>query len=215
MIRAKFRSSGQLNKKPGVPVLHMGLGETVLQETSARAPLGIGDDPTQEHSSMSRKRPAPGASPVLNQQQQPFIRNAETPSLSDEQLLNWPLSTTETPPVRPSSGDATDLKYSSYDSDPGGYAPTITRELQHQDSGESSSQLVLREAAQYLSARTQHLAQPSDDKRSSSSIDPSVQHSGQVGSPDDTNLDQKAAHARKEAQQRRKQLSPFVQKLSR
>lgn len=153
----------------------------------------------------SRKRPAPGASPVVQQQAQPSSHySLNPPSMSSEHVLQW----------GPDNGiNGT----SSYPDPSGSFNPNIYNTFAQAQvrPSEPSNQLTRRPASQRI------LTRGSPFNNSESETWPGFAN-GALQPPreegwikDDDNLEQKAMTAKREAQTRRKLIPPFVQKLSR
>jgi len=145
----------------------------------------------------SRKRPAPGADPVPYSQMQksaPTYHDGLGPQLSNDQFLQW---------------GQTGQPAGSYDDN--SYAMNSNTYPQHNPQSQVSSSLTRRPIPQ-LTTR----ARMTDD--SNQWADNS---NGAVGAQDPewgddiTELEAKAQVAKKEAQTKRKQIPPFVQKLNR
>ncbi|KAL8951782.1 MAG: hypothetical protein Q9222_002273 [Ikaeria aurantiellina] len=147
---------------------------------------------------VSRKRPAPGSSPVLKQSQNPTGYLAPSALMGSEQLPQWD-------PQNNTSNVA------SFSNPSGNYSPSNFSPIPHQQP--ISTQLTRRPQGQRISERT---PQPNG----TAGIWPSLPDNGLTqtnevawgNSVDD--LDQKAIVAKKDAQAKRKQIPPFVQKLS-
>ncbi|OJD12256.1 hypothetical protein AJ78_07114 [Emergomyces pasteurianus Ep9510] len=142
---------------------------------------------------VSRKRPAPGASPTSQQQIVPA-----DPQLSNDQFLQWggqpgPIHS-ESPAVLPGS--------SQYPSVP---HPADVNSMQ------ASNQLTRRPDHQLVSRARLH------DPNLISLMDPSRSRTDDRGDPTvaetEAELEQRALLAKKDAQAKRKQIPPFVQKL--
>lgn len=147
-------------------------------------------------------RPAPGASPTLHQQIQPLNSYAAAaPQLSNDQFLQWGQN--------PQSNDA-----QSYP-DPSLYnsaAYAVNQDVAQ--NAPQSNQLTRRPMNQLVSRGKGY-----NDASGLQRADPNTSANDQGGSggwdENEGNLEQKAMAAKKDAQAKRKQIPPFVQKLSR
>jgi heat shock transcription factor len=143
----------------------------------------------------SRKRRAPGASP-----QAPMQTYQQDTSLPTDQYINWT-----------DSNLGTDLNAFNdptlYDYGNGamsGHNRVVSLEGLDDGTDMNSGQLVRRNQNQELASRRgQWDGFPSPTQQQWEAVD------------DDEELEQKAAIAKKDAQSKRKQIPPFVQKLSR
>lgn len=150
---------------------------------------------------VSRKRPAPGASPIVHQQMQ-SLANFPSPApqqLSNDQFLQWG----QNPPPNQNQ-QYPDID--SYNAAIPGANPAATQPTSNQLARRSANHLVSR-IPQYGDSSP---AQVPD------------QSGGAVGDQDasrpqttEADLEQRAQIAKKEAQAKRKQIPPFVQKLRR
>ncbi|KAI4169294.1 MAG: hypothetical protein LQ343_005792 [Gyalolechia ehrenbergii] len=149
----------------------------------------------------SRKRPAPGASPIV-QQPQPPVDGPLSAQMASPQNLQW--NTAKQPPTAsPSYPPPPPYNFS--------HLPQSTTQQQQL----SSNQLTQTPPAQ-------DLAQPQNAPYSNGNTEawPSFSENGtqQLSEPiwgnNGDELDQKALIAKKDAQVKRKQIPPFVQKLS-
>lgn len=161
----------------------------------------------------SRKRPAPGASPVpfQQQQQQPLLNDAS--HLTDEQFLNWE------PPLKAVSTNAY--------SDPSLYSPQLfnasfTSSVPQVDGGQLapapspiSNQLVRRNINQQVAPRQQWLAVNNNDDVWADFGSALGAQTGVDQSEQEEELDQRAAAVKRQALAERKQIPPFILKLSR
>lgn len=149
---------------------------------------------------MTRKRPAPGASPAVHPQMASIsgYSSNQGPQLSNDQFLQWGQNTSPTavnPAVFPDINSYNAGYVSSQD---GSATPT-------------STQLARRSMSQIVS-RTRSYDQPQS---------PLMDHNGsnvsETGGWGESlaELQQRALIAKREAQAKRKQIPPFVQKLSR
>jgi heat shock transcription factor len=143
----------------------------------------------------SRKRRAPGASPQAPiQTYQP-----DTTSLPSDQYMNW---TDNAVPVDMNFNDPALYDYGS--GTMGGHNRVVSLEGMDESPGVNSGQLIRRNQNQQLASRRgQWDGYPSPTQQQWEAVD------------DDEELEQKAAIAKKDAQTKRKQIPPFVQKLSR
>ncbi|KAJ9302794.1 hypothetical protein DTO271G3_168 [Paecilomyces variotii] len=148
---------------------------------------------------MTRKRPAPGASPAMHPQMASISSYSpnQGPQLSNDQFLQWGQNTSPTavnPAVFPDMNSYNASYVSSQDSSA---TPT-------------STQLARRPMSQIVS-RTRSYDQPQS---------PLIDHNGsnvsETGGWGESlpELQQRALIAKREAQAKRKQIPPFVQKLS-
>ncbi|KAL3458944.1 hypothetical protein BJX64DRAFT_209630 [Aspergillus heterothallicus] len=152
---------------------------------------------------VNRKRPAPGTSPVVHPQlgQLPNYPPSSGSPLSNEQFLQWgqnPPSSAVAVPSFPS--------LNSYNTSAGQAAPT-------QDIASAptaSNQIARRQPANQLVNRNRTYEQPS------ASFPDQDAGSGESGGWSESleELYQRANAAKREAQAKRKQIPPFVQKLS-
>ncbi|EEH38737.2 heat shock transcription factor [Paracoccidioides lutzii Pb01] len=144
---------------------------------------------------VSRKRPAPGTSPIIRQQ----IAPAADTQLSNDQFLQWGLSV----PAHPDSSSAPLDGSPQYPVAP---HPVDVDPMQH------SNQLTRRTGHQLIS-RTRL-----QDQNMTPLIDQGRLISDDRGDPTlaetEAELEQRALMAKKDAQAKRKQIPPFVQKLS-
>lgn len=156
---------------------------------------------------LSRKRPAPESPPMPYQQPTAQSMNgygpAVGPQLSDDQFLQW--GQTAQPP-------------SQYN-DPAAYQ---SMNLMQPSTAQSSSQLTRRpgnqiatRAKQSESVHNMWLDGAGGAAVGGSNGNTTQQQVDSAWSDDLDELDRKAAVAKKEAQSKRKQIPPFVQKLSR
>lgn len=147
---------------------------------------------------MSRKRPAPGTSPAVHPQlgQLPNYNQAAGSSLSNDQFLQWGQN--------PSS-NAPSLDTSSYNTG------AILPQPHDIPSGAlTSNQVARRPPTNQTVSRHRNYEQPS------ASIPEQANGPGESGwSESLEELYKRALVAKREAQAKRKQIPPFVQKLSR
>jgi heat shock transcription factor len=151
-----------------------------------------------QNTSPNRKRPAPGASPMMQQpiQQNPY----QYPMPDNNDFTNFDFS-------NPLPGDQTFSQPSAFDSNDFSYnlnaaqPPTYGGNLNAQP----STELVRR-------ARNQQLAPQNGQQELWNGVN---NMTGQYDDEDEAELERKVADAKKDAQGKRKQIPPFVQKLSR
>jgi len=151
----------------------------------------------------SRKRPAPGTSPVVpNQMQVPMDYTASPPQPPSDQFLNWgaDLSTNGLP---------------GYPEPSANFSPVIYNTMTPQGiSSEGSNQVARRPAGQHMVARGPYNV--GGNEVWNGAMDSSTQQPAEEAwNNDDAALAQKALIAKREAQAKRKSIPPFVQKLSR
>lgn len=170
-----------------------------------------------------RKRPAPGASPMTSQSAQPsqqmssglnFPQQSQGPTgLDDDSAFDWSNPNTYTDPSAATGGFDSSL-YGSMNGLPQPANPNGSGSVGFAQ-GAPSNQLVRRNANTQLAPRNHGglSAEPWDFGGTGAGM----QTPGATweNSDDDEDLDQKALAAKKEAQAKRKQIPPFVQKLSR
>jgi heat shock transcription factor len=143
----------------------------------------------------SRKRRAPGASP-----QAPIQTYQQDTSLPTDQYMNWTDNTIGSD--MNAFNDPTLYDYGS--SSMGGHNRVVSLEGMDDSTEMNSGQLIRRNQNQQLASRRgQWDGYPSPTQQQWETVD------------DDEELEQKAAIAKKDAQTKRKQIPPFVQKLSR
>jgi heat shock transcription factor len=143
----------------------------------------------------SRKRRAPGASP-----QAPMQTYQQDTSLPADQYMNWNDSNVGTD--MNVFNDPTLYDYTN--SAMGGHNRVVSLEGVDDGTDMNSGQLIRRNQNQQLASRRgQWDGYPSPTQQQWETVD------------DDEELEQKAAIAKKDAQTKRKQIPPFVQKLSR
>ncbi|KAL4805025.1 hypothetical protein BDV18DRAFT_23942 [Aspergillus unguis] len=147
---------------------------------------------------MSRKRPAPGTSPVVHTQlgQLPNYTQASGSPLSNDQFLQW-------------GQNSTSNALSSFD--PNSYNTGAGLPQPHDISGGavSANQIARRQPANQMVNRSRNYEQPS------ASLPEQGNAPGESGwSESLEELYKRALTAKREAQAKRKQIPPFVQKLS-
>lgn len=153
----------------------------------------------------SRKRPAPGSSPLVPQQHPNPPTNINTSALqmSADQNLQWhqpDLNSTTTNYPEPSRAFGSNI----YD----------TNNQQTGSPHMASNQVARRTANQHLVSRGTYNG-GGDDSWPLLSEDALQQTQDSAWRNPSDNLEQKAQVARRDAQSKRKQIPPFVQKLSR
>jgi heat shock transcription factor len=145
----------------------------------------------------SRKRRAPGASPQAPMQ---TTYQQDTTVPTSDQYMNWPDTTMSTD--MSAFNDPTLYDYSNTAMP--GHNRVVSLDGLNDDTEMNSGQLVRRNQNQQLASRRgQWDGFPSPTQQQWETVD------------DDEELEQKAAVAKKDAQAKRKQIPPFVQKLSR
>lgn len=167
----------------------------------------------------SRKRPAPGTSPGVHQQIG-SIPNYTNPGaqLSNDQFLQWgqdPAATAVNPPPSSYPADVNSFHQPQYTTTPTTTTTTTaTTTTTGQDvsvAGASpNNQVARRQPMNQLVSRNRGYEQPS--------APPSLldhNNSGDGWGESLAELEQRALIAKREAQAKRKQIPPFVQKLSR
>jgi heat shock transcription factor, other eukaryote len=160
----------------------------------------------------SRKRAAPGASPIVQQPEQQQYVAAQPNQPSDEaydSFIDW------ADPIFSLQGSSSVVNQPSYN--PGAYpnagfngdinASNIAPSMPLQTS-QSAGQLVRRNA-------NQQLARQERGQWEMGGVGAQSQPATWEAEEDDTELEQQALEAKKDAQSKRKQIPPFVQKLSR
>lgn len=154
-----------------------------------------------QNAANTRKRPAPGASPMVQQpamqQQQPY-HYQQLPDNTDFSNFDFsnPLPTDQTY-SDPSAFETNNFSYGLNTSQPPTYGSNLAPV--------PSTELVRR-------TRNQQLAPQNGQQEQWNGYG---NMSGQVDDEDEQDLDMKVALAKKDAQGKRKQIPPFVQKLSR
>jgi heat shock transcription factor len=157
--------------------------------------------PAMASQGVSRKRPAPGTSPLVHQQMQsmPNFPTPPTQQLSNDQFLQWG----QNPPPN-ANQQYPDLD--SYNNAIHGANPASAHPASNQLARRSTNHLVSR-MPQYEDSNQVHLP----DQSGGSAGD----QDGSRLRPSEADLEQKAQIAKKDAQAKRKQIPPFVQKLRR
>lgn len=154
----------------------------------------------------SRKRPAPGASPLIQQQQPaPISINAASSHMSTDQYLQWhqqnvPNDTPTYPD--PAANYNSNLYHGMNQSQSTPTPSSVSKQLARRP---GNQQMVPR--ATYNNVGNDAWPVISDDSL------PQPSEQSWLNTNDD--LEQKAQVARRETQAKRKQIPPFVQKLSR
>ncbi|GAD92100.1 heat shock transcription factor [Paecilomyces variotii No. 5] len=147
---------------------------------------------------VSRKRPAPGASPAMHPSMAPISNYSpnQGPQLSNDQFLQWGQSASPTA-VNPSV-------FPDMNSYNAGY-------LSPQDGAATPTTQLTRRPMSQIVSRTR-----SYDQSQSPMIDHNGNHVTDAGGWGESlpELQQRALIAKREAQAKRKQIPPFVQKLS-
>jgi heat shock transcription factor, other eukaryote len=163
----------------------------------------------------SRKRRAPGASPQIQQQQQSALQPnvyppaQEATNMSTDQYLNWDDAAIMNN-VPSAYSDPSLYDSNMYTTNTNGSIPQVSGANLPTDSATYSGQLVKRNTNQQLAARGR-----SPWETFNGDSGGGQQAGGWENTDDDEELEQKAMLARKDAQSKRKQIPPFVQKLSR
>lgn len=161
---------------------------------------------------MSRKRAAPGAEPTIPQQSpMQGLMDYDTANLGNDQLFNW-----SDPNVMNNMSTAFPDN-STYD--PNLYT-TFNGSAQQQNaqggnSNQTSNQLVRRNTNHQLAARNGQQVQDPWEQDFAMTAGQGQQPGWENADDDEEELEQKALIAKREAQAKRKQIPPFVQKLSR
>ncbi|KAL9025931.1 MAG: hypothetical protein Q9196_005324 [Gyalolechia fulgens] len=148
----------------------------------------------------SRKRPAPGASPIVQQSQPPVDRPLAA-QMAFPQNLQW------------DTANQASTASSAYPTPPNNFSHFPQSPTQQQQP--SSNQLTRRPPAQDL-AQPQNAPYPNGNSETwpSFSENGTQQLSEPIWGSNVDELDQKAVLAKMDAQAKRKQIPPFVQKLS-
>lgn len=153
----------------------------------------------------SRKRPAPGTSPVAKQQAPPSSHySMNSPAVSNEQAIQW-------------GADNGTSGTSTYPDPSGSFNPNIYNTFAQAQvrPSEPSNQLTRRPASQRVITRGSPFTNGESETwpgYTNGALQPPREENWVK---DDDNLEQKAMAAKREAQTRRKLIPPFVQKLSR
>lgn len=161
----------------------------------------------------SRKRRAPGASPQIQQHQSALQPNVYPPAqeatnMSTDQYLNWDDAAIMNN-VPSAYSDPSLYDSNMYTTNTNGSIPQVSGANLPTDSATYSGQLVKRNTNQQLAARGR-----SPWETFNGDSGGGQQAGGWENTDDDEELEQKAMLARKDAQSKRKQIPPFVQKLS-
>jgi heat shock transcription factor len=142
----------------------------------------------------ARKRRAPGASP---QAQMPTYQ--QDTNMTTDQYMNW-----TDPSVGADIQSFNDPTLYDYGNGMGGHNRVVSLDAADEDADMNQGQLVRRNPNQQLAPRRgQWDGYPSPTQQQWETMD------------DEDELEQKVAIAKKDAQSKRKQIPPFVQKLSR
>ncbi|KAI9710457.1 MAG: hypothetical protein M1812_007425 [Candelaria pacifica] len=175
--------------------------------------------PTQTN---SRKRAAPGASPIVQQptQQQPtrqYPNNPGTPQLTDDQFLSWGQTQSHGLPAYPDP--TTSYNPNIYGAMSSG-SPSLAQNsvALPQATSAISNQLTRRPANQYLVARGR-LPSNSNNNNNNNAWpnlgDGALQQvDGWENEDDDDEMERRAVTAKRDAEAKHKNIPPFVQKLS-
>ncbi|KAL1953044.1 hypothetical protein VTO42DRAFT_3737 [Malbranchea cinnamomea] len=145
----------------------------------------------------SRKRPAPGTSPLVHQQMQPVPNFPPSDSqLSNDQFLQW--------------GQNVPPNINTVDPNAGHYQPVAhPAGMQNMQSMQPSNQLTRRGGNTQLVSRPSMMGGMEHTSTAMRASEP-IEGLGET----EEELYQRALAAKKEAQAKRKQIPPFVQKLS-
>lgn len=153
----------------------------------------------------SRKRPAPGASPIMQQHQAAPVKNIknDSPMMSSDPYLLW---------QQQNLTNAT----TNYPDPTGNFSSNLYNDMSQPKplSTTTSNQLTRRPVDQQLVSRTVYNSSGNDNW-------PIIPEDGlhqpqeQAWPINNDDLEQRAQTARRETQAKRKQIPPFVQKLSR
>lgn len=157
----------------------------------------------------SRRRPALDSPRVPLPHQQPKARPEKTTQLPDDQLSAWPISLNS-----PGPNNTADSPYYSGNLSAGNFPTTVPQVSADGDPLTptiTSNQLVRRNANQQLAAREQwSILSNNDDIWGDFGTALGVEHDEQ-----EEELDQRAAATKRQALAERKQIPPFILKLSR
>lgn len=152
----------------------------------------------------TRKRPAPGASPLIQEQSQNAMNfPSKSPQLSNDQIFRWGHNP---------QGNET----SAYPDPAATYTPSIYGGLS-QPQGvpvSQSNQIARRPPSQQLVTRGRTINDTGSDQWLGLG-DVTTPSSTDGWANSDEDLEQKALIAKRDAQAKRKPIPPFVQKLSR
>lgn len=157
---------------------------------------------------MSRKRPAPGTSPAAHQQLGTLTNYAPNPApgpqLSNDQFLQWGQN--------PSTNNMVDQPSTYPDAanyNPAAFASNQELSASPTATSAASSQLARRQTPNQLVSRNRGYEQPPTTTDNNG-------HPGEAGWGESLEeLYRRASIAKRDAQAKRKQIPPFVQKLSR
>lgn len=150
---------------------------------------------------VSRKRPAPGASPIAHQQMQslPNFPGAPPQQLSNDQFLQWG----QNPPPNQNQ-QYPDIE--AYNTAAHGANPPPTHPTSNQ---------LARRSASHLAGRLPQYGDPNPAQAPEQSGGNAGEKDASRPRTNEADLEQRAQIAKKEAQVKRKQIPPFVQKLRR
>lgn len=152
----------------------------------------------------SRKRPAPGSSPLVQQQQPTLATNLNTSALqmSADQNLQW------------HQAGLANTATTGYPDQSSNFATNMYNGSMQQDTSKTASNQVARRGANHHVV-SRGTFNPGDDSWPLLPDDtlPQGQDPNWLNPTDD--LEHKAQIARRDTQAKRKQIPPFVQKLSR
>lgn len=151
----------------------------------------------------SRKRPAPGASPLgQNQMQIPMNYTARPPQPPSDQFLNW-------------GTDIQSNNLPNYPDPSANFSPVLYNTMAPQGMpSEASNQLARRPVGQHMVARGTY--NTGGNEGWDGTMESGTQQPAEESwNDDDAALAQKALVAEREAKSKRKSIPPFVQKLSR
>jgi len=168
-----------------------------------------------QSSAQSRKRPAPGASPLVQQQstpQQPAYSYQQIPENADFNFdFSQPFNADQTfsdTPFAPNSDFASYLQNAAQN-------PTYESGLPPALPQTSSTELVKRPRNQQLAPPQNGGQQSQQQEQWNGGNGYGSKMNGRTDEEDEQDLDRKVQLAKKDAQGKRKQIPPFVQKLSR
>ena len=150
----------------------------------------------------SQKRPAPGASPVVQSEMQSGIGYSTNPAqATNEQYLQW-------------DSNLPNNSTSNYPESTNNVSANLYGTIPHQGPPlETSVQLARRPMGQQVVPRATYNG--AGENWAGTVDEPQHQTVEDLWSNEDNELDQKAELAKTEATQKRKSIPPFVQKLSR
>ena len=159
----------------------------------------------------TRKRPAPGSTPVTQQSavSQPVPDSSNTSSLNDQQFLQWGQA--------PIASNGLDYGDPNALFDPALYNALANQSQASLNSQPSANQIARRPVAQQLVANS---LKPYGDSSETGWMgyndngQPEVQP-GEEWMNDEEEVERRAQIAKRDAQTKRKQIPPFIQKLKR